>query len=438
MKKERIIYWIAIASLFLIPLNIKKFLAPLTKNIEGFSLELSSLFLYFSEILIVLLFSFLLYTKKKEILKSCNFLWPLFLFFIICLISIVVSDTIALSIVFCLHLFISILFAISIAVVLSSRLLSIRDVMKVFAVSSFLQAKIAILQFVNQGSIGLNFFGEEIISGLTRNVAKVEFFGSIFIRSYGTLPHPNILGGFLILGIVAWIYLFSLPSKRHGVLHRSLSLIGLFVVFLGLLFSFSRSAWIASIIVFIFCVIILFKNKLKHAARELVLMGLVFFLILFGMFGWMFVSRGELKKDTPLNERIIYANIAIDMIREYPFGVGIGNGIIRAEQEGRYDDYGLTNKAKHQPVHNIYLLITKEIGVIGIFVFLFLICMLFLYKKQEVSVIDVWFLYGILISFLFIGFFDHYFLTINSGRLMFFSIVGIIVGFSASINRKHL
>lgn len=438
MKKEGIIRWVAITSLFLIPLNIKKFLAPLTRNAESFPLELSSLFLYLSEVFVVFLFSFLLYTKKKEFLKVCSFLWPLFLFFIICVVSIAVSDMRSLSVVFCFHFLISVLFTTSLAILISSHLLSIRDVMKVFAVSSLLQAEVAILQFINQGSIGLRFFGEEVVSVFTRNVAKVELFGSAFLRSYGTFPHPNILGGFLVFGIVAWVYLFSLPSKQHGVLHRSLSLVGLFVVLVGLVFSFSRSAWIAAVIAFVFCVVVLFKNKLKHAARELILVCMVFSLVLFGVFGWMLVSRGEVKKDTALNERIIYTNIALDIMGEYPFGVGIGNGMIRAEQEGRYEVYGLTDKGTHQPVHNIYLLITEEVGVIGILVFLFFVGTLFLSKKRNTSLIDVWFLYGILVFLVFIGFFDHYFLTINSGRLMFFSILGIMAGLSVGGDQKPL
>jgi len=439
MNKEKTARIAAIISLFLIPLNIKKFIFPLISNIDYFPLELSSLFLYFSEIFIILFIFFVIFTKRKEFLSIVKFAWPLCLFIVLSLVSVLVSDVRVLSFISCVHLFIAILFSFTIATLVRSKIVLVRDVMKVFAISALLQAEIAILQFINQGSIGLNIFGEETINALTRNIAKVEAFGSIFIRSYGTFSHPNILGGFLVVGIIAWIYLFVSPSKQHGVFHRAVSLIGLFVVLLGLVFSFSRSAWIIAIISFILCITLLFRKKeYKHAARELVLSGMVFGLIIFGMVGWALVSRGNIKNDSAINERSIYAHIAIDMTNDYPFGVGIGNGIIRAEQEGRYDAYGLTNKTTHQPVHNIYLLLTEELGVVGIIVFIFFIGHLFFVEKQKTHLPDISFLVIMFFSLLFIGLFDHYLLTLNTGRLMFFSILGIMVGLSINKEQKPL
>jgi len=431
MNKEKTAQWMAILSIFLIPFNIKKFVALLISDGGHFSLELSSVFLYLSEIFSILFILFVVFTKRKEFLLSCRLFWPLFLLLGISVISITVSDSLLLSIVSFAHLFFITFFAVAIATVIRSQILLVRDVMKVFAVSSLLQAEIAILQFINQGSIGLSLFGEETINALTTNIAKIEALGSIFVRSYGTFPHPNILGGFLVLGIVAWVYLFVSPSKRHGVFHRATSLIGLFVVLLGLVFSFSRSAWIAALISLVSCVVVLFHKKgYTHAARELILSSMIFGLLLFGMVGWALVSRGNTHNDPAINERNVYSRIAVDMVSEYPFGVGVGNGMIRAEQEGRYEAYGLTNKATHQPVHNIYLLIAEELGVVGIIVFLFFIGNLFIIKKQKTHLLDVSFLFIIFISLLFIGLFDHYLLTLNGGRLMFFSILGIIAGLS--------
>ncbi|MFA5870551.1 MAG: O-antigen ligase family protein [Candidatus Paceibacterota bacterium] len=439
MNKEKTAQWMAILSLFLIPFNIKKFITLLIGNGEYFPLELSSAFLYLSEIFSIFFILFVIITKRKEFLLLCRLLWPLFLLLGISIISIAISDSLLLSIVSCVHLFFITLFTVAVATVIHSQILSVRDAMKVFAISALLQAEIAILQFVNQGSIGLHFFGEETINALTQGVAKIEVFGSIFIRSYGTFPHPNILGGFLVLGVIAWIYLFSSPSKRHGVFHRSTSLIGLFVVLLGLVFSFSRSAWIAAIVSFILCIIILFsKKEYSSVARELVLSGMIFGAILLGMVGWALVSRGTIKNDSAINERKVYTYIAVDMMGEYPFGVGIGNGIVRAEQEGRYDAYGLASKATHQPVHNIYLLIAEELGIVGVIVFLFFVGNLFVIKKQKTHLIDVSFLLVMFVSFLFIGLFDHYLLTLNAGRLMFFSILGIIAGLSLKTEKEPL
>ncbi len=39
--------------------------------------------------------------------------------------------------------------------------------------------------------------------------AVIEFVDGRFLRVYGSLSHPNILGGWLVLGLVAVIFLYT-------------------------------------------------------------------------------------------------------------------------------------------------------------------------------------------------------------------------------------
>ena len=70
------------------------------------------------------------------------------------------------------------------------------------------------------------------------------------------------------------------------------------------------------------------------------------------------------------------------------------------------DNYGYIPSTTRflQPVHNIYLLLLSEAGVIGLFMFLWI---LWRAKKHWV----------ILIVF-FLGLVDHYFLTLQQGQLL--------------------
>jgi O-antigen ligase len=73
-----------------------------------------------------------------------------------------------------------------------------------------------------------------------------------------------------------------------------------------------------------------------------------------------------------------------------------------------------------QPVHNIFLLILSETGIIGLVGFLFILLKSFLsiLKKQNK------YLLFSLLAIIFLGMFDHYFLTLQQGQLMLAFIIG--------------
>src|SRR3989344_9015478 len=106
-------------------------------------------------------------------------------------------------------------------------------------VASCFQAGLAIWQYLNQYSAGFRLLGEEFLRpGLTGlaefpshgvvNPAVAQFLPylstisdtfSLNMRAYGTFPHPNVLAGFLLFGILANLYLlyFSrLPTGQAG------------------------------------------------------------------------------------------------------------------------------------------------------------------------------------------------------------------------------
>ncbi|MBD3238933.1 MAG: hypothetical protein GF332_04850, partial [Candidatus Moranbacteria bacterium] len=86
---------------------------------------------------------------------------------------------------------------------------------QITCLSLFIQSIIASIQFINQNTIGLFFIGEQLLDKHILGVAKISTnYGSI-IRAYGTLPHPNILAGFLLLSICV-IFLYSSFIKKGG------------------------------------------------------------------------------------------------------------------------------------------------------------------------------------------------------------------------------
>jgi len=79
------------------------------------------------------------------------------------------------------------------------------------------------------------------------------------------------------------------------------------------------------------------------------------------------ISAGE----QSISLRLFYSQTSFLIIQEYPLlGIGVGNFVWEIRQM-----LDLLSSWIHQPVHNIYLLIASETGLIGLFIFL-----MFLYQ----------------------------------------------------------
>jgi len=176
----------------------------------------------------------------------------------------------------------------------------------------------------------------------------------------------------------------------------------------------------------------------KKASLKSLLIAVIASLIIVGiLFYPQFLERGvpisagpnaDIGNETnqrAISDRLLYQQIAAQMIKEKPLlGVGYKN-FVRV-----MDDYSEVELApyQHQPVHNIYSLVAAETGIIGLIVFLMFIGSI-LYKAWKSSLTSASItLLSIFIGFLFIGFFDHYLLTIQQGSLMFFLVSGLLVG----------
>jgi O-antigen ligase len=111
------------------------------------------------------------------------------------------------------------------------------------------------------------------------------------------------------------------------------------------------------------------------------------------------------------------ANAAILMFQKNPLlGVGLNNFLSNLPLFLSQKNYLLI-----QPVHNIYLLVLSELGIIGFFFFLILLFFsLRTILKNKNLVVAV-----LLFEVLFLGLFDHYFLTLQQGQLLFALIIGL-------------
>lgn len=222
------------------------------------------------------------------------------------------------------------------------------------------ESLLAVFQWVKGGTVfGFYFLGEPSFNGLMAGIARTGFLGETHSRAYGTFPHPNILGAYLAL-FLPWLLLF------FGFRSRFLKVLALVLCVTALFFSFSRTAWVTAAFGILLYSILTRKTveaKLISAAR----FGLLAVFIIF------FLLSGSLNDPLSLTRRVELTSISTQMIRSSPLlGVGFGNFIIRMDDFGRVSGW----IRFLQPVHNIFLLIGAETGIIGLILFLLFLFLL--------------------------------------------------------------
>ena len=300
---------------------------------------------------------------------------------------------------------------------LINRVIKLETLINIFLFSVIFQAFVAIFQYIFQSSIGLGFLGESSIGSEVEGVAKIDVEGGKLIRPYGTLPHPNILAGYLLTGI---ILAFSKLKKK-----RNFAILALVVLTAAFILAFSRGAFLAAIVAALIYYSIK-DTKLKFKYIVLIGVGLFFMIVLFNL-EQTFFSRMLFTDTASFNERVMYFNISKYMMYLNPFGIGIGNFTLALPE---YTSIKL-DPWQFQPVHNAYMLIMNEMGVHSTVLFLgiFGTFAVSLFKKMKKAVKSEKVLGALLIAALVaifvVGLFDHYTFSLYHGLALLFLVFGI-------------
>ena len=333
-----------------------------------------------------------------------------------------------------------VLTALAIAGILKRNLVRLENILAILVGLAAFQSIIAFFQFLNQKSLGFWFLGESILGPEIPGVAKIVVAGGKILRAYGTFPHPNILAAFLLLGLFSSYYFlfrnretrdnrkitkFRFVNFSHGV-----AALTVFLISLGLVLTFSRAAWVLGIFLTLFYI---FLSKSYRLQTKYPLIILVFiFLSIVLIMGWLIFPRAQISLTEPsVSQRISYNELGWRLIKNNPWGIGLGNQVIYSVKNGFYQMLGMNQSWQWQPIHNIYFLIGSEIGVLGLLAFLALMAksLIFNFALREGSRPAGQFLILMMfLALLLFGLFDHFFWTLQPGRLMFWLVLGIILG----------
>ncbi|NCD01053.1 hypothetical protein EOL94_03100 [bacterium] len=332
---------------------------------EGVYIEYLSFNLYFIDILIVILGLGLL-TKKFKRIKFNGFLfWLLGAWELVIIFSIFYSLNWKVGL---FHYFWFALFALLLCLIVFFKEKK-EKIFFWFLFGSLIQSILAIWQFLLQKTFSSKYLGMAFHSADQLGQSVIEIDSGRWLRSYGSLDHPNILGAVMGLAVILSVYLLLSrfkEMKRDVKVYKIIFLVSVFVFCnFALLFSFSRLA-IFSTYLSLFVVFMYFLFKKKYLKISLTLI-FSFFLILFSfynIFGFLINSRLNIDnrlEEKSLNERQEQYLEAQKIMGDNNFrGVGLGNYLLALREiKKNQNPYDL------QPVHNSFILLRTELGLLG-------------------------------------------------------------------------
>jgi len=431
-KTEKLLFYLLV---FLLPLQLRHILHSFRPQFN----EWTSIYLYGTDILILLILFFWLIRKIKEkgwkIVGFQN-IWVevgLFLFLLVSGVSLVLSSNFWLSFwswaklleFGLLFLYIKYNF---------SRQFNLKTFFGVFIGSACFQSLFAIWQFFAQKSLGLKIFAESPLSPDISGVAKIVVEGKKIVRAYGVVPHPNILAAILMLAIFGLAFLFIKNYGQSKKWQRTAYASALVLISVTLFFTFSR---VVTLIGLTFLILWLAVIYLRQREFRRPIIFIIFLLLAIGSLllaiYWPYISArydlATLGESQAVNLRFFYNQLAWRIIKASPLlGIGQGNFV------WTFTNLGLFENWVYQPVHNIYLLIAAETGILGLFAFLWFLFKImrsvYLERKAIKDRLVFYCFLGIVFFLLAIGFFDHFLWDLQQGQLMLWIMLGILASFS--------
>lgn len=317
-------------------------------------------------ILLLLLWIVQSVSGRKERVKGFKALTiPTIIYIEVCILSLVWAPRLDLAV---MEIFLMVKLLI-LYFVLANQIRDKRDLRLVvwgLVLSVGFEGLLALVQTIKGGVIGLAFIGEAPIQGESRPTVW---------RVMGTLGHPNRLAMYLEI-LLPLCFGFYLLEKQFHKRMFILVIFGLGV--LALIMTGSRGAWISFFVAMV--VFFYFAVKQKHVKKSsLVGTGLLGLIIILGvslLFTEMIEERLFGEDHGSAMSRIPMIQIAINLIRAHPIG-GVGINNYQVEMK-KYNDTILGRRFRTipRPVHNMYLLVMGETGIIG-FAAMLLVLMLF-------------------------------------------------------------
>jgi O-antigen ligase len=241
----------------------------------------------------------------------------------------------------------------------------LKALMAAFVVGCLGSGLIGLWQFFTQSVAPSTLLGISGQEAYEPGVSVVESAAGRMLRAYGTLPHPNIFGGFMAMGLLAAA---ALAADARSPRARRAALAVIAVLAAALIASFSRSAWLGAALAALAAWTAVRRGLAEERARAFrtaliaFAAAAVMLVAVWPMAATRLSGDGRLERKS-FEERQTTADMAIGLfLRHYAFGVGIGNAepVIILEDSAVMDAYAV------QPPHFVPLAVAAELGFFGV------------------------------------------------------------------------
>ncbi|OGL69985.1 hypothetical protein A3C09_01050 [Candidatus Uhrbacteria bacterium RIFCSPHIGHO2_02_FULL_47_44] len=430
MNRQKIANGFLTAALFLLPwqaiLLYRMFSLPEGPTVYG------NLGVYVVEIFIAT--AFFLRGRPLANLAFKNVVRALFIFFAACFLSLTYSRVFSISLGWLSHLVAG---GMLFLLILDDRT-NIPHVIHTFLAGLVLPCILGWIQYLTGFSPALTILGLAQKHVETGGVAVVATDTFRSLRAYGSFPHPNIFGGYLALAIVlkGWKGRIGLKSLKSWQGWVQVLMIALFTS--TLILTFSRGAWLALTIGLVVCLGQAFWHKrlTPHRAIPLLSIGLITILLAISMLHSHILARFNPAlhvEAVSIEERASQYQTFGDVFKISPIvGVGPGAYVFALEHISQGQP-----SWSYQPIHNAFLLLLAELGIIGIIAFGY-----FLYELGR----SVWekrkttggiFAITLALELLILAAFDHYAFSMWPGIALVVMVFALSLRF-ATVDPFHL
>ncbi|MCJ7804286.1 O-antigen ligase family protein [Patescibacteria group bacterium] len=411
MKLHQKIFWLLI---FLLPVQLGRHFWPNFSFVLGLKIDYLSPTVYLTDLLVLVILALWAWEYRYKLLSHLLAGWLKRNWWIIAVfVYLLINAFLALNQGAAFYKLIKIIEFTLVGYYIAQNRYSLSNLHLPLLIAVIYSSLMALVQFFKQSSLSGIFWwlGERTFDLTTPGIAKAIINGHLLLRSYATFSHPNALAGFLLVALI-----LTAPFLKRAKLW---SLAYGFLASLAIIFSFSRSVWLVGLL---FLVVFGIKKIKELKIYSLRMRTLIFSLssLFFVLCFWLLVISSHFSTDEAFFQRAQLMKSSFLMIKDFPLsGVGLNNFIVHLPNY-----WSLTGFTYWlQPVHNLYLLLIAEIGWLGFLIFLWFLVLS--YRKILLKKNNHGLLLGALSAILLLGFFDHYWLTLQQNQLLLTILLGL-------------
>lgn len=392
--------------LILAPVQFSKFFFIKESYVLGIPIDYRAISIYALDLVVLAFIAFFIFENfkkfKKILTTQKNFGLSLLVFNLYLLLtSAFFSPDKTSSLFFSVKILEFSAFAFFASILLENQKL-FSKITAVLSLGILWQALVVFWQFASQKSAGLWFLGERSFDTSTVSIAHVDFFGRQLLRAYGTFPHPNVAAAFFVIFQISMLHFSQKAKSPNKSKIPTLGFLASAASFPATLLTFSKTAITAFFITF-------FSNQKRK--KEIIL--LTTFLVVAGLSKIKSLPQAQIPT---IAERLVLIQASLDITAKNPFfGTGAANFI---PELSKLNLFSISEVRLLQPVHNIFLLILAENGIVGLLLFAAVVISAGRNLKGQKSV-----LFLVILIFATV---DHFLWTLEQGRLLFFLSLAII------------